>query len=198
MAKPFVFLITAACLLFIASPAHAQQVPQKSYSSKFFVGFGFEGTGIVDSTTQESGSGAGLVLGYGFSPRWSLYGEVSGAGINGGDGGFTFTRTRLTHVDMGTRVHFRAGTNTVVPFVQFGLSGRGESRDITFFSETHTVSSSGAGVCFGGGLNAHLNPAFALSAAVTWSVGNVSGNAGRATSTRVHLGIIWFPGAPAQ
>ena len=175
--------------------------PQKSYSSKFFVGVGAEGNAIAagpsGTTTPESGRGAGLLLGYGFSPRWALYGVISAASINGERSG-TYS---LAHVDIGTRVHFLAGTSRVVPFIQFGVSGRAESETIG----TRTFTASGPGVAFGGGLNVHFIPAFALSAGVTWSVGdfsnyqvnnqNVSLDAVSATSARVHLGVIWFPGA---
>src|SRR5665213_4045288 len=102
---------------------------QKSKSSGFFIGLGLEGNGVTttsgSTSTTESGSGAGLTLGYGFNPRWSLYGEVSGAVINT-DGGGTYS---LAHVDLGARVHFRTGPNVVVPFLQFGLSGRGLAQD---------------------------------------------------------------------
>jgi outer membrane autotransporter protein len=118
------------------------------------------------------------------------------------DGGGTYT---LSHVDLGARVHFRTGTNIVVPFIQFGLSGRDERQDVTTASGTHTVSANGAGLSFGAGLNAHFNPSWAFSGSVTWTVGNFSnyqvdnedigGSSVNATSARVHAGIIWFPGA---
>jgi hypothetical protein len=186
------------------------QAPQKSYSSKLFVGVGAEGTGIVTgpsggSTTSDSGKGIGFVLGYGFTPRWSLYSDLSVASINA-TGGSTYS---LTHVDIGTRVHFlagthKAGTHKVVPFVQAGVSGRAMRQDVG----TDTATASGAGVAFGGGLNVHFTPAFAFSAAVAWSVGNfsnlqvgnqtVSLNALSATTARIHVGVIWFPQASSR
>lgn len=197
-------VVTAAGLALVCAvgiaPASAQAV--KSHSSGFFVGLGLEGNGIVtnpsgSSSINESGSGAGVELGYGFSPRWALYGDASGANINA-DGGGTYT---LTHVDVGARVHFRTGPNVVVPFLQFGLAGRDERQDV----DGHTVSANGAGVSFGGGLNAHFNPAFAFTGSVTWVVGNFSnyrvdnvsfdGSSVNATSARLHLGVVWFPGA---
>src|SRR3954463_13812867 len=54
----------------------------KSATSKFFIGGEFEGNGIVEgipgtgSTTTESGTGVGLVVGYGFTPVWSLYANL--------------------------------------------------------------------------------------------------------------------------
>jgi len=184
-----------------AATASAQQGVLKSRSSGFFLGVGLEGNGLSTdnsgTTTTESGAGGALLLGYGFSPRWSLYTEVSGANMNA-DGGGTYT---LAHFDVGARVHFRTGPNTVVPFIQFGVSGRGISQDIS----GSTYQASGAGVSFGGGLNAHFTPTVAFSGSVTWSVGNfssykvdnqsVAGDPVNATSARVHLGLVWFPGA---
>jgi hypothetical protein len=178
---------------------------QKSRSGGFFVGTGFEGNGIVTdmsgSSTSESGVGGALVLGYGFSPRWSLYGELSTARINTSEGG-TYS---LAEVDIGTRVHFLTPTHTAVPFIQFGLSGRGETETLPLYSGSQTDSRSGAAVFFGGGANVHITPAFAFSGGVTWSVGvfntytvdnqSVSRPTARATSARVHLGVIWFPRA---
>jgi hypothetical protein len=174
----------------------------KSHSSGFFVGLGLEGTGISTkpsggAATIESGNGGGLELGYGFSPRWALYGDVSGADVNGeGDDSYL-----LTHVDLGARVHFRTGPNRVVPFIQFGLAGRNEREDVG----GHTVSANGAGVSLGAGLHAHFTPTFAFSASVIGVVGNfnnshvdntsVSDASTSATSVRMHLGLVWFPGA---
>jgi hypothetical protein len=117
--------------------------------------------------------------------------------MNGEFGG----SSALAHVDVGTRVHFLAGTSRVVPFIQVGFSGRAESETIG----TRTLTASGPAVAFGGGLNVHFIPAFAFSAGATWSVGDfsnfevnnqsVSGNTMSAVSARVHLGVIWFPGA---
>jgi len=174
----------------------------KSHSSGFFVGLGLEGTGISTkpsggSATIESGNGGGLELGYGFGPRWALYGDASGAGVNGeGDDRFL-----LTHVDLGARVHFRTGPNRVVPFIQFGLAGRNEREDVN----DHTVSATGGGISLGAGLQAHFTPTFAFSGSVIGVVGNFndsqvdneSGSDGStsATSVRLHLGLVWFPGA---
>lgn len=185
-----------AALLLVAATSVA--AAQKSQSTGFFLGAGLEGNGITTNesgSTTESGSGLGITLGYGFTPTWSLYGQLSGASINA-DGGGTYT---LAHFDIGARVHFRSGPNTVVPFLQFGLAGRGVSQDVNGSS----VTGNGAGISLGGGLNAHFSPKVAFSGAVTWTVGSfdhfavdgnsVNGTSVDATSARVHLGLVWFP-----
>src|SRR5579884_2554187 len=95
----------------IARPGAAQQRTERSHSSGLFIGLGVEGDGISTHLyqssiwTKETGAGGGLVLGYGFTPRWSLYSQASSASINQ-DGGGTYT---LRHLDAGARLHFRTG-----------------------------------------------------------------------------------------
>lgn len=110
--KRMSLMILGAALAAAASALPMAGQLGKSHSSGFFIGLGLEGNGIVTNpsgagSTNESGSGAGIDLGYGFSPRWSMYGAISGANINA-EGGDTYL---LTHVDLGARVHFRTGPN---------------------------------------------------------------------------------------
>lgn len=180
----------------------------KSTSTGFFIGIGLEGNGLVPTdngfaSATESGAGGGLVIGYGFNPRWSLYGTLSGASMESVD---FLGNYGLGHFDLGTRIHFLAGEHRVVPFLQAGLSGRAISAEFVTGLRTTRVTASGAGVEFGGGLNAHFTPRFAFSGGVTWMVGDfrkyevngvdVGGSSMGATSARVHLGLVWFAKAP--
>jgi hypothetical protein len=175
-----------------------QSAVERSRSTGFYLGLGLEGNGLVPNESgsmSESGGGLGLVLGYGFGKRFSLYAEMSGATMEYADGSGSYA---LAHADLGTRVHFRAGPNVVVPFLQVGLSGRTMAVDFNDFSG----SGSGGGISLGGGLNAHLSPSAAFSATMTWTVGKFDRWAGNwsdpgysmdATSARLHLGMVWFP-----
>ena len=176
-----------------------QSAVERSRSTGFYFGLGLEGDGILaneSGSTSESGGGLGLVLGYGFSRRFSLYGELSGATMESADGSGTYA---LAHADLGTRVHFRAGAGTVVPFLQVGLSGRAVAANLGDYN----ASGRGGGVSAGGGLNVHISPSAAFSGAVTWTSGNFdrwqagnwtySGYSIGATSARLHLGMVWFP-----
>lgn len=209
--------VAAAMLIGICTVARtssAQQLQASSHSSGVFVGLGVEGDGVSthvaqsDIWTRAAGGGAGLVLGYGLTPRWSLYSDLSVASIDQDQdqGG----RYSLRHVDAGLRVHFRTGPHVVVPFVQFGFSGRSMIQHFPQYTgnvltSVHTVESRSGGVGFGAGLNAHFNPAFAFSGSVAWTLGNfsvykldgqrVGGVRWHATSGRMHLGIVWFPKA---
>jgi hypothetical protein len=176
-----------------------QPAMQRSRSTGFYFGLGLEGDGILaneSGSTSESGGGLGLVLGYGFTRRFSLYSELSGATMQSADGSGSYS---LAHADLGTRVHFRAGAGTVVPFLQVGLSGRAVAANLGDYN----ASGRGGGVSAGGGLNVHISPAAAFSGAVTWTTGNFdkwqagnwtySGYSIGATSARLHLGMVWFP-----
>ena len=181
-------------------PAPARSSTERSRSKGFFLGLGVEGSGIqtnVTGSTAESGGGGGLVLGYGFSKRWSLYTDVSDAVMNATGGG-TYS---LAHADLGARIHFRSGAHALVPFLQVGATGRAVST--TAGGVTYTGS--GGGATLGMGFNAYFTRSAALSAAASWSVGNfdkfqvdnvVVGTTGasvNAQTARVHLGMVWFP-----
>lgn len=206
--RGFVLIMAAACCIGGTTSARGQGVT-KSRSAGFFVGAGFEGNGITTEpnsggSISESGSGGGLVLGYGFSRRWSLFVEGSSAVINA-DGGGTYG---LAHFDIGARVHFRSGSNVVVPFLQFGVAGLAEGQTVTSASGSQDVTATGGGLVFGGGMNAHFNPAFAFSTSLTWAAGSfnnfqidhsaVAFPSVNATSARLHLGLVWFPKAEAR
>src|SRR4051812_29977886 len=74
------------CLPFIA----AAQSLTKSHSSGFFLGVGFENLSISTEqssgkTLSQDGTGGGLVVGYGFTPRWSIYSQISSGVIHAGN-----------------------------------------------------------------------------------------------------------------
>jgi outer membrane protein with beta-barrel domain len=181
-------------------PAPTRSSMERSRSKGFFLGLGVEGSGIqtnVSGSTAESGGGGGLVVGYGFSKRWSLYTDVSDA-VMTATGGGTYS---LAHADLGARIHFRSGAHALVPFLQVGATGRAVST--TAGGVTYTGS--GGGATLGMGFNAYFTRAAAVSAAASWSVGNfdkfqvdnvVVGTTGasvNAQTARVHLGLVWFP-----
>lgn len=194
---------TAAAMSFLAHTADAQAAGAKSRSAGFYLGGAIEGDGFRRggaggaSPVTKSGGGAGALIGYGFNPRWSLYSQFDVAHVATSDA--PSHRPVYALLDLGTRIHFRTGPHVVVPFAQVGFTGHVE------FDKTGDIvsSSSGGGVSVGGGFNAHFNPAFAFSTAVTWTFGNFSSfkvdkrtvdlDPVKVTTTRLHLGLVWFP-----
>jgi hypothetical protein len=137
------------------------------------------------------------LIGYGFTPRWSLYSQFDVTRVATSDA--PDHRPVFAVLDLGTRIHFRTGPHVVVPFAQVGLTGQVE------FDKVGDIvsSSSGGGLSVGGGFNAHFNPAWAFSTAVTWTFGNFSSfkvdhetvdlDPVKVTTARLHLGLVWFP-----
>lgn len=182
--------------LFIATIPATANAQDKSRSEGFFLGVAYEGSGVAfEDEDTDSGAGFGVTVGYGFHPKLAIYGQFSGASVDGGD----FDDYSVGHFDIGTRVHFRAPAKTVVPFIQAGLSSRSLQQDL----DTDEVHGSGFGFAIGGGINAHIKPALAFNAGVVWSVGNIGNfevNGTSAdldsvgmTSARIQIGIVWFP-----
>ena len=197
--SPAAFVVNKPVTPTTQNPATTAQPQNKSRSRGFFVGGGFEGAAIAteDSDDVESGSGFGITLGYGFNPRVAIYGQISGASIEA----VGLPNYGLGHFDVGVRFHFRAPQHTVVPFVQLGLSSAASRLELL----GDTLESSGYGFAFGGGLNAHFNPAVAFTAGATWAIGEqtkvkINGitvplDSLGVTTARVHFGLIWFPQA---
>ena len=108
----------------VTSAASAQVTPEvataqnKSRARGFFVGGSYEGNGVAFQNGDGAGLGPGfgVTLGYGFTPRLALYGQLSGVSDDSVYGNYG-----LGHIDLGLRVHFRAPARTVVPFVQLGI-----------------------------------------------------------------------------
>ncbi|HEY9225391.1 MAG TPA: outer membrane beta-barrel protein [Gemmatimonadaceae bacterium] len=175
------------------------QSTARSRAGGFYVGGGLDGSSIVvygDEGVEETGGGAELTLGYGFSPHWSLYTQLSASSMTAAGGG----NYSLAHFDFGTRVHFRAGPHTVVPFLQIAVTGRAVVDEV---AGTQTTSS-GGGISLGAGVNTHFTPAVAFSAGLMTTIGTFDtfkidnrtldgGTTIGASSTRFHLGLVWFP-----
>ena len=190
-------LVVAGVILF-ATSAVAQTTNAKSRAAGFFLGGGLDGESIVvygDPNVEESGGGVDFTIGYGFSQHWSLYAQANASQIAAAGGG----EYSLAHFDVGTRIHFRAGSHTVVPFLQVALTGRAAVDDIN----GTTTTSSGGGISLGTGLNLHFTPAVAFSTSIMWTLGafdtfkvgdrTLDGSSIVAGSTRVHFGVVWFP-----
>ncbi|HEY9227605.1 MAG TPA: outer membrane beta-barrel protein [Gemmatimonadaceae bacterium] len=181
--------------------------PYKSRSMGFYLGAGIE-TDVVDVKTNgaptEWGGGGALVAGYGFSKRWSAFAQLSGARMSASnndpnvDVGQHYT---LAHLDVGTRVHFRAPQRMISPFAQLALSGRRVSNTVN----GQDVSNSGGGLTLGGGVNAFVSTAVAVTASGNVTIGTfnrfeVNGDtrlipaASIGVNTfRFSLGATWFP-----
>ena len=184
----------------------------RSGTSGFFAAFGLAGASIAIEELddeRESGGGAALRLGYGFTPRFAMFVEGSGAALETDDGDIA-----LGHFDVGARYHFANPRRPVVPFLEVALTGRALMQDDVVLVDDGgetvegDVELSGAGFSFGGGVLYFLNPRVALNADLKWTVGeldevrignvSISGLEMDATSTRLNVGVHWFPQRPRR
>ena len=147
---------------------------------------------------SRSGTGVEVSLGYAFSPRLAVLAATSGARVDDSSGG-SYT---LGHFDLLARGSLRAPDERLLPHLSAGLSrlsapfgdpllpgGRDARRDAT----TATL---------GVGLDYRFATAWSLSGSVKHSTGSLGGSGcpgaadrarGCADSTRVTLGVHWYP-----
>ena len=194
---------TSGAILLAAAPVAAQSVATPLSSHKgFFLGAHLNSSSVSSDDLfedSENGGGAGIPLGWGFTPRLSIFGEATVAKLSDdeGDAGFS-------HVDIGVRYAW-TGARKWVPMVEAALTGRAIGSDDVEVSPgvTGDLMISGAGFTLGGGVQYFVSPKFALGAQLKWTGGKfdkyefdgdeVDGVEADATSTRVNIGVTWYP-----
>lgn len=197
-------ILTALSALFLPASlvAQASSAPTRG----FFAGLALHGTAIKIedvSDSRESGGGATLKLGYGFTNLFSLYIEGSAASLDTGDD----EDLVLSHFDLGARFSFNTASGALVPYAHVAVTGRaGRWDDVQFAGSgsSNELEISGAGLTLGGGLLIFFAPQWAFDANLAFTGGEFSsiryGNVTvdgfeiDATSTRFNVGVSWHPG----
>ncbi len=184
----------------------AEAQSTRSATRGFFAGLGLHGSAIeiedLDDE-RESGGGATLKLGYGFTRLFALYVEGSAASLST-DNDEEWT---LAHFDLGARFSLGGPTSAVVPYLLAGLSGRAGTREDVLLQGSTTprdLEISGGGLTGGAGILIFFHPAWAFDADLKFTAGEFStikyGNVSvdgleiDATSTRFNIGVSWHPG----
>lgn len=186
-------------LALTAIPVAAQTRPASS-ARGFFVGAHLNSSSVkIDEFHEEaqSGGGLGLQVGYGFTRQVGLFLDLTGAALD--------ERIGLGHVDLGVRYAFTGPTRRWVPTLELALTARAltEEDGATPEGGTGDITFSGGGLTFGAGIQYYTAPKWAIGASIKWTGGEFDdytvddvtvGNLGyEATSTRINLGITWFP-----
>ena len=108
------------------------------------------------------------------------------------------------HFDVGLRYAFTSPTQRVVPFLDAAYTGRALAQDDADLGDgtTAEVSLSGAGFTFGGA-QYYVSPKRAIGVGLKWTTGefdavkvddvSVDDLGIDATSTRLNLGVTWYP-----
>ena len=192
----------------LSAVAAAQQAaqPMKSNTEKLMLSLALGGTSIKSDEFEnesESGGGFSLQAGWGFTPKFTLLVDASGAVLGDDDEEFV-----LVHFDLLGRLNFANPQRAWVPYVEGGLSARVAGQDdIAIVDESGTqevdLEISGGGFTFGGGIQYHVRPSLSLGAGLRWTVGefsevkinnvSVDGFELDATSTRLTFGVTWWP-----
>ena len=182
---------------------------RRANTEKLMLSLAFDGAALSsDGLRDESQSGGGFSgqVGWGFTRLFTLIGGASGAVLNPGDDEHV-----LIHFDLLGRFNFTNPSRAWVPFVDVGISARVAGQDdavveVEDVPQTVDLEMSGGGLTFGGGLNYYFTPAIALGANLRWTLGEFStvkfnsdeidGFKMDATTTRLSLGITWYPMKP--
>lgn len=158
---------------------------------------------------RDSGGGAGLQLGWGFTKWFMLYGGVDAAkveidgvtGLDDDDNGGDYT---LIHGDLGARFSFPSPNHGFAPYMNAALTTRVATAEVL----GEDVSISGNGVTVGGGFMYFFNPKWALDFGLQFSTGKFSevevggikldldelgADLENTNSARVNVGVKFFP-----
>ena len=165
-------------------------------------GSAFQSSELSDQT--ERGGGAELRLGWGFTPNFAIIADAGGATMDGPASQYT-----LGHFDFGARYSFANARRAFVPYLEAALTGRAMvEQDVESTDQNGNVTRddlvfSGFGYTVGGGVQYYVAPALALGADLRWTTGefdtveygnvSVEGFEVDATTTRLSLGLTWYP-----
>jgi opacity protein-like surface antigen len=203
--RSYIFRFTGlavAGLLFTALPAAAQQSTTRGWM------LGLHGSGAslsIEGQDRQDAGGGGFVVGYGLNRRFTLLLQVDGAEFDDASTGDIEGKWTMGHVELGARFHFANSLSRWVPYLQAGLGFRATSVEdpIVNGSSEEEVEFSGAAFTFGGGVGFYLAESWSLDLGLLVSGGefstlrvnnvSVSGLDFDATSTRLNLGVRWWP-----
>lgn len=174
------FVIALVMLWMAPAPAQSQSAPDassglRSSTDGLFLHARMGGHGLdANDLADDTGSGIGLRLGYGFSDLFTLYGGIELAVMNGGEGfaGFEDDKYGMVLIEVGSRFHFRRGKQ-FVPFADAALSVVGLGYEGDGIHQNKDVVYSGAGVSMGGGLLYFISPILAIEAGASFTPGSL-------------------------
>jgi hypothetical protein len=167
-------------------------------------GVSIDGEDIRDDFHTNLGGGAGIMVGYGFTPMFTLFTSVDlakqGSGMDDLEGSFG-----LAHVELGARLNIPTSSGRTVPYVRASVGHRAlgaRVRNELFDDETQ-VSLSGSIVSLGGGFQHWVSPTLALDGGAALAYGKFghleedgdeqSLTVNGSKSIRLHFGFTWHP-----
>jgi hypothetical protein len=164
------------------------------------LGIGLNGSSLsAQDFMPETESGGGLFfrIGYGITPRLTVFAGAAGASMNDGEYG-------LGQVDVGARGYF-PGASRWVPFVEGALTARALIFDKADLGTADDLEIFGGGFTLGGGIDFYARSSLSLGAALAWTFGefteakmgdrreSLGDDAFNAGTARFNLGLTWWP-----
>jgi hypothetical protein len=201
-------VLAVAALVVVPATVVAQQAaaPVRAKTEKLMLSFALAGVSLSSDEFEEdpeSGGGFSAQLGWGFTRRFTLLADASAAVLDADDEEFV-----LIHFDLLGRFNFVSPQRPLVPFLEGGISARVAGQDDIVLaddggSQEVDLEISGGGFTFGGGLQYHVAPSVSFGASLRFTVGefstvkfsnvSVDGFELDATSTRLNIGVTWWP-----
>jgi len=188
----------------LASAATAPLCAQESTTRGFNIGIHASGASLQVDDERSNAGGGGLWIGYGFNRTVQLFLQLDGAEFDVEDTNVDGTWT-MGHVDLGARFHFANSLRMWVPYLQAAISARGVSVDnaVVNGSPETDVGFYGGAFTIGGGILLYFTETLAADIQFAGSFGEftqikvnnvtVSGLNVDAQSTRLNLGLSWWP-----
>jgi opacity protein-like surface antigen len=170
--------ITAAAVLVAlvaaalpASPLAAQAdptAPPRSRTDGLALGAHLNGSAVSPTNEKtQSGGGAGVTIGYGFSPSFMISAQLDLALVTVSED----DEYALAHFDLGARYSFADPRRAWVPHLDLALTGRAGSQTVTDGRSSVDVTLSGSALSFGGGVQYFVTPRLAIDGTLLWSHG---------------------------
>ena len=196
--------LAALALLFVAQSAVAQQ----STTRGFTIGLHTTGASLNPEgagNDRETAGGGGIYLGYGVNRRITIFAQGDGAKFDNLTTDNVEGEWTMGHFDLGARFNFANSLRKWVPFLQAALGYRAVDvkNPVVDSVARNEVSITGAGLTVGGGVDFYFNESWALDLQLLWTGGefntiridnvSVSGLDFDATSSRLNLGVSWWP-----
>jgi opacity protein-like surface antigen len=196
--------LAALAFFLVADSAAAQE----STTRGFTVGLHLTGASLNvegDNNERESAGGGGIHVGYGLNRNFTLFLRGDGAKFDNLTTDDVEGEWTMGHFDVGARYNFASSLRKWIPFVEAALSYRAVSVDNPVVDNIprNELSITGAGLTLGGGVDYYFSESWAIDLQLLWTGGefttlrvdnvSTSGLDFDATSSRVTLGVAWWP-----
>ena len=194
--------LLAGALLLSAGPLTGQ----KSTTRGLNLGFHLQAASLsIQDQEGDGGGGAGFRVGYGINRIVTLYFELDGITVESKSADSFQGTWALGHGDLGARFHFANSLRSWVPYLDVAVGGRGASVSgvRSDGEKVGDINFSGGSFSLGGGIYFYFKQTLGMDLGLKVSsgeftevdLGSVSLNNLDidATSTRLKIGIIWWP-----